>query len=90
MNKSDLLNFVQENMMREGETLPRDPEWKKPFAVALVELEAGGYELRVAQPAVVNGLIDSNLQSVNVVNIYGRDKYSKAAKRFNSLVDEEL
>lgn len=90
MKKKELLQFVNEHMMREDETLPRDPEWVKPFAVALVELEAGGFELRVAQPDVIAGRHHSNLPDVNIVDVFGRDKYSKAAKRFNLLVDEEL
>ena len=82
MRKSDLLAFVGEHMMREGEVLPRDPEWKQPFAVALVNLEAGGYEIRVAQPAVIAGLTDSNLQDVNIVGVYGPNKYSEAGCDF--------
>lgn len=90
MKKGELLDFVREHMMREGETLPREPEWKAPFAIALVELAAGGYELRVAQPAVIGGRQNSNLPDVNIVAVYGRDKYPAAARRMNHLVDEEL
>lgn len=90
MKKSDLIAFAHEHMMREGEILPRDPEWVNPFAVALVELEAGGYEIRVSQPDVVAGRKISNLPDVNIIAVFGRDKYSKAATRFNRLVDDEL
>lgn len=90
MNEKDLLAFVGEHMMREGETLPREPEWKDPFAVALVTTTAGAHEVRVAQPAVIGGRRDSRLPDVLVAAVYGRNRYDAAARRMNRLIDEQL
>ena len=90
MNKQDLAAFVREHMMREGEVLPRDPEWKDPFAVALVTTAAGAHEVRIAQPVVLAGRRDSNLPDVLVAGVYGRDRYPEAARRMNRLIDEQL
>jgi hypothetical protein len=58
--------------------------------VALVELEAGGYENRAAQPSVVYRNRPSRLPAVARIATYGRSHYEEAAGRFNKLVDEEL
>lgn len=90
MKNKDLVAFVRENMMREEETLPRGPEWKDPFAVALVTTVSGAHEIRVAQPAVIGGRLDSNLPDVLVAGVYGPKRYAEAARRMNRLIDEQL
>ena len=90
MTKKELLQFVEQEMMEENESLPRDPEQVGPFAVALVELAGGGFENRVAQPAAVLRNKKTSVAPVVTVEVYGRNHYRRAAKRFNSLVDKEL
>ena len=81
--------FAREEMLNPEETLRRAEE-VAPFVVALVELPEGGYENRVAQPAVIRRNRRTNLPLVNTVETYGPSRYRAAARRFNSLVDEEL
>jgi hypothetical protein len=81
--------FASQEMLEEGETLKRS-ETIGPFVVALVALPGGGYENRVAQPAVIGRGRRSRLPLVNTVETYGPSRYAAAARRFNSLVDEEL
>lgn len=90
MTKKELLEFVEQEMMEENETLPRDPEEVGPFAVALVELAGGGFENRVAQPATILRNKKTSVAPVVTVEVYGRNHYQRAAKRFNNLVDKEL
>lgn len=89
MDRSEIAAFAREEMLEEGETLRR-AENAGPFVVALVELPAGGYANRVAQPAVILRGRRSGLPLVNTVETYGPSRYRVAARRFNSLVDEEL
>lgn len=81
--------FARQEMMAEGETLHR-AESAGPFVVALVELEKGGYQNRAAQPAVVYGRRNSRVPEITTVDTYGPSHYGDAARRFNSLVDDEL
>ena len=89
MNRRDAEDFARKEMLEEGETLER-AEPAGPFVVALVELTAGGYENRAAQPAVVYRNRASKLPAVARIATYGPSQYNEAAKRFNSLVDNEL
>lgn len=89
MNHRDAEGFARREMMDPGEALHRC-EPTGPFVVALVELEAGGYQNRAAQPGVVLRNRRSGVSEVAVIATYGPSRYSDAALRFNSLVDEEL
>lgn len=89
MNRRAAEDFAREQMAEAGEDLKR-AETVGPFVVALVELAGGGFQNRVAQPAVVLRNRKSRLPEVAVVATYGRGKYRQAARRFTSLVDEEL
>ncbi len=86
MNKEE---FARSELLRESETLVRC-EAPDPFVVALVELGGGGYQIRVAQPAVIERGRPTKAPLIATVDTYGRSKYDVAARRFNSLVDEEL
>lgn len=89
MNRSYAEDFAQREMLDPAETLQR-AEAAGPFVVALVELQAGGYQIRVAQPAVIEQGRQTKAPLIATVDTYGRSKYAVAARRFNSLVDEEL
>lgn len=89
MNGSDAWGFAEREMLNPGETLQR-AEPVGPFVVALAELAAGGYQNRVAQPAVILGNRPSRVPAVAIVSTHGRSAYAEASRRFNSLVDEEL
>ena len=89
MNYNDARAFAQKEMLEKGEALKR-AEPVGPFVVALVELPRGGYQTRAAQPAVILCGRRSNVPPVTVISTHGRSAYAEAAKRFNSLVDEEL
>lgn len=89
MRESAARDFARTEMLEGGETLER-AETVGPFVVALVELAGGGYENRVAQPTVIRRNRRTNLPLVNTVETYGPSRYRAAARRFNSLVDEEL
>ncbi|MDP9475169.1 MAG: hypothetical protein M3R38_05660 [Actinomycetota bacterium] len=89
MNDGDARNFARQEMLEEGETLER-AEAVGPFVAALVELAGGGYENRVAQPAVIRRNRRTRLPLVNTVETYGPSRYRDAARRLNSLVDDEL
>lgn len=89
MNKRQAGGFAREQMLENGETLHR-AEPAGPFVVALVELAAGGYQNRVAQPAVIMGGKPTKVPAITSVDTYGPTKYVVAARRFNSLIDEEL
>lgn len=89
MNRREVEDFARKEMMEVGETLRR-AEPVGPFVVALVELTAGGYQNRVAQPAVILGGRRSRVPALTIVSTHGRSAYNEAARRFNSLVDEEL
>jgi hypothetical protein len=89
MNRRHAAAFARRQMLEEGETLLR-VEPAGPFVVALVELAAGGYDNRAAQPAVVYGNRKSKLPPVARIETYGPARYRDAALRFNSLVDREL
>lgn len=89
MYNDDVRGFAGQEMLEDGETLMR-AEAVGPFVVALVTLAAGGYENRVAQPAVIRRNRRSSLPLVNTVETYGPSRYKAATRRFNSLVDEEL
>lgn len=82
-------DFACAEMLEESETLKR-VEAVGPFVVALVRLAGGGYENRVAQPAVIHQNRRTRLPLVNTVETYGPSRYRAAARRFNFLVDEEL
>lgn len=86
-------DFARREMLNPGETLKR-AEPVGPFVVALVELAAGGYQNRAAQPAVIlrgrQGGRPSRVPPVAIVSTHGRSAYPEAATRFNCLVDEEL
>ena len=89
VNDTGAQDFASNEMLEEGESLKR-AEVTGPFVVALVELAGGGYENRVAQPAVIRRTRRTTLPLVNTVETYGPSRYRDAARRFNSLVDEEL
>lgn len=89
MNQCQAAAFARQQILEEGETLLR-AESAGPFVVALVELAAGGYDNRAAQPAVVYGNRESTLPPVARIETYGPSRYRDAALRFNSLVDREL
>ncbi len=89
VNSNDAWDFARKEMLEEGENLKR-AEPVGPFVVALVELGGGGYENRAAQPAVIHRNRNSRLPLVSAVETYGSSRYRAAARRFNSLVDEEL
>lgn len=89
MNERQAEDFAREQMLEEGEALLR-AEPAGPFVVALVELAAGGYQNRVAQPAVILRGKPTKVAAITNVDTYGPTKYTVAAKRFNSLVDDEL
>jgi hypothetical protein len=89
MNRRDAEGFARREMLNHGEALLR-AEPAGPFVVALVRLEAGGYQNRAAQPAVVEQNRRTNVPLVATIATYGRSQYRTAARRFNSLVDEEL
>lgn len=89
MNNDHARDFARAEMLEESETLKR-AEAVGPFVVALVELAECGYENRVAQPAVIRQNRRTRLPLVNTVETYGPSRYRAAARRFNSLVDEEL
>jgi hypothetical protein len=89
VNRRDAEDFARKEMLEEGETLER-AEPTGPFVVALVELIAGGYENRGAQPAVVYRNRSSRLPAVARIATYGPSQYNEATRRFNSLVDNEL
>jgi hypothetical protein len=82
-------DFARKEMLNPEETLHR-AERVGPFVVALVELPAGGYQNRVAQPAVILGGLRSRVPAVAIVSTHGRSAYPRAAGRFNGLVDDEL
>ncbi len=89
MNHPDATAFARQEMLEEGETLER-AETTGPFVVVLVALPGGGYENRVAQPAVIRHGRRTSLPLVGIVETYGPSRYRAAARRFNSLIDEEL
>lgn len=89
MNRRDAKDFARKEMLEEGETLMR-AEPVGPFVVALLELTAGGYQNRAAQPDVVLRNKGSKVPDVTAISTHGRSAYTEAARRFNSLVDEEL
>lgn len=89
MKGRDAKDFALREMLNPGETLVR-AEPADPFVVALVELEAGGYQNRVAQPAVIEQNRKTKVALIVTVETYGRTRYTAAARRFNSLVDKEL
>lgn len=89
MKQRDLLDFARQEMMNPNETLHR-AEPVGPFVVALVELEAGGYQNRVAQPAAIQQGRPAKTPLLATVATYGPSRYKQAARRFNSLVDDEL
>lgn len=89
MNERQARRFAGEQMLENGETLLR-AEPAGPFVVALVELAAGGYQNRVAQPAVILQGKPTKIAAITNVDTYGPTKYTVAARRFNSLIDEEL
>lgn len=89
MNRRGAVAFARRQMLEEGETVIR-AEPAGPFVVALVELSAGGYDNRAAQPAAVYGNRRSTLPPVARIETYGPSRYRDAALRFNSLVDTEL
>ena len=89
MNKHQAEDFARKEMTEEGESMIR-AEPTGPFVVALVELEAGGYQNRAAQPAVIHANRKTNLPLVARIETYGPSKYKAAATRFNNLVDHEL
>ncbi len=88
MNRRDAEDFARREMLNPGEALKR-AEPAGPFVVALAEL-GGGYQIRVAQPAVIERGRPTKAPLIATVDTYGRSKYDVAARRFNSLVDEEL
>lgn len=90
MTSKELLEFVNKEMMEAGETLARDPEESGPFAVALIELPAGGYVIRVAQPAVILHNKPTKLDPIYTIGPWGVNAFPAAARRFNKLVDEDL
>ena len=90
MTRKELLQFVELEMMEENESLPREPEQAGPFAVALIELAAGGYVIRITQPDVILRNRKSKLESIYQVGPWGPRSYTQAARRFNILVDEDL
>ena len=81
--------FARREMLNPGEALKRAKP-AGPFVVALAELGGGGYQIRVAQPAVIERGRPTKAPLIATVDTYGRSKYDVAARRFNSLVDEEL
>lgn len=89
MNNQKAENFARQQMLEDGETLHR-AEPAGPFVVALVELDAGGYQNRVAQPAVILRGKPTKVALITNVDTYGPTKYDVAARRFNNLVDVEL
>lgn len=89
MNNRDVRDFARKEMLNPAETLNR-AEPVGPFVVALAELEGGGYQNRVAQPAVIQQNCQSRVPLIATVDTYGPRQYTVAARRFNSLVDEEL
>lgn len=89
MNRHEAEEFARREMLEQSEVLRR-AEPTGPFVVALVELSAGGFENRVAQPSVIRQNRRTNMPLVNTVETYGPSRYRAAARRFNSLVDEEL
>lgn len=89
MNSKQAQEFARTEMLEKEETLIR-AEAAGPFVVALVELAAGGYQNRAAQPAVINANRKTNLPLVAAIETYGPSNYRAAAKRFNNLVDHEL
>lgn len=89
MNNRDTNNFARREMLSPVETLER-AEPVGPFVVALVGLEAGGFQNRVAQPAVIQRGRPTKVPLLATVATYGPSRYKEAARRFNSLVDHEL
>jgi hypothetical protein len=89
MNRREAEDFARREMLDEGEILRR-AEPSGPFVVALVELGAGGFDNRAAQPAVVYANRSSRLPAVARIATYGPSQYREAARRFNHLVDTEL
>jgi len=89
MNRHDAEDFARREMLNPDETLKR-AEPADPFVVALVELAAGGYQNRVAQPAVIEQNRTTKVPLIATVDTYGRSQYTEATRRFNSLVDKEL
>lgn len=81
--------FARRELLRESETLLRC-EAPDPFVVALVELERGGYEIRVGRPDVILRNRRSSIPNVVVFGPWSRRNYAKAARRFNELVDDQL
>lgn len=81
--------FAREELRQVGETVHR-AEARGPFVAALVELENGGYVIRVAQPRVILRGRPTKLPLVSQLGPWGARKYSKAARRFNLLIDEQL
>lgn len=89
MNRSYAEDFARREMLNPGEVLKR-AEPADPFVAALVEFEAGGFQIRVAQPAVIERGRPTNAPLIVTVDTYGRSKYDVAARRFNRLVDRDL
>jgi len=82
-------DFARRHLMGEGETLHRyDPQG--PFVAALVELSGGGFIIRIGQPSVIERGRSSSLPDVVQIGPWGPSAYSKASRRFNKLIDEEL
>lgn len=87
MNHRAAEEFARNEMLAENETLVQSaPEG--PFVAAIVELAAGGYAVRVAQPAVVYGRKRSPLPDVVNVAFYGATGLQKARRRLVGLLDD--
>lgn len=81
--------FARKELLQESETLHRVEE-QGPFVAALVELEKGGFVIRVAQPQVILRGRHTKLPLVSQIGPWGARKYPEAARRFDLLVDEQL
>lgn len=83
--------FAPRILMMEGETLWRE-ERVGTFVAALVELHDGGYMIRIAQPRVIDRGESTNprIPLVAEVGPFGAAGYTRAALKFNELVDETL
>lgn len=82
-------DFARRELSAEGETLHR-AEQQGPFVAALIELTDGGYTIRVGQPSVIERGRKTELPLVTNIGPWGPTGYSKAASRFNKLMDEDL
>lgn len=79
--------FAETVLTQEGEVLRRW-EAEEPFVAAVVELERGGFAVRVGQPLVYGGRKRSRLPDAVTLDVFRR--YDKASRRLNKLFDEDL